>query len=77
MNKKCRQAEFITLLKYSSSIPAIYLLEEFIVTRTEDEAGVKTGDSNEKTDLDYIKKTRFNETRFSVVEGEKRVQMTR
>lgn len=79
LNKECRQTGFIPLLKYSSGIPAIHLLQEFIAMRTEDESGFKTEDSNEKTDLDYIKEemTRFNETRFSVAEREKRVQTTR
>lgn len=69
--KKCRQAGFIPVLKHSSSIPVIYALQEFTVMRTEDESGVKTGDSNEKRLILFTlekEMTRFNETRFSVVE---------
>lgn len=39
--------------------------------RTEDESGVKTGDSNEKRLILFTlekEMTRFNETRFSVIE---------
>lgn len=54
---KCRQAEFIPILIHSISIPAIYVLQGFIVIRTENESGIKTRDNNEKkTDLDYKKK---------------------
>lgn len=44
-----------------------------------DESGVKTGDSNEKRLILFTLKkemTRFNETRFSVVEEQKRGQIT-
>lgn len=68
-----------SLIEIFNSTPAIYLLQEFIAMRIEDESDFKTEDSSEKTDLDFIEKemTRFNETRFSVAEGEKRVQITR
>lgn len=35
--KKCRPAGFIPILEHPSSIPVIYVLQEFIVIRTEDE----------------------------------------
>lgn len=68
-----------SLIEIFNSTPAIYLLQEFIAMRIEDESDFKMGDSSEKRDLDFIEKemTRFNETRFSVAEGEKRVQITR